>query len=171
MRGMRIASVAMALGVFALNHSAKAQTTYTVVPSQCGTAVNLMQCIVDLSPANSLGFYPTLHITDSLTASTGGLVDWTTTLGPTGKYLGGGVIEQDSSGHYLSYPIWSKVCSNGLCSEQVTALTVYFDGSYIGGGLYGGCVTLHMSYRSQYSYPGGWKWIRTVSGGLVTLTK
>lgn len=171
MRGMRIATVAMALGVFALNHPAKAQTTYAVVPGACGTAANLMQCIVDLSPANPLGIYPTLHITDSLTSNVGGLVDWSTTLGPTGHYLGWGVIKEDSSDHYLSYPIWSKVCSNGSCTEQVTALTVYFEGTYIGGGTYAGYFTLHMSYKYQYGLEGGWRWIRNVTGGLVTLTK
>lgn len=171
MRGMRIAAVAMALGVFALNQSAKALTTYSVVPSQCGAAANLMQCIVDLSPANPLGIYPTLRVTDSLTANTGGLVDWSTTLGLTGHYLGGGVIQQDSSDHYMSYPIRSKVCSNGSCTEQVTALTVYFEGTYIGGGTYAGYFTLHMIYKYQYGLEGGWRWIRTVTGGLVALTK
>ena len=170
MRGMRIAGAVMALGMCALGHSAKAQTTYSIAPSLCGIALNLMQCIVDLSPATYLGVDPTLRISDSLTGDTGGLVDWSSVWGPAVKYLGGGVIEQDSNGHYLSYPIWSKVCSNGLCSKQVTALTVYFEGLYIGGGTYEGYVTLHMSYRSQYSYPGGWKWIRTVAGGAVTLT-
>lgn len=172
MRGMRIAAAAaISLGVCVLNHSAQAETTYTVVPGQCGGVANLLQCAVNLSPANPIGIYPTLELTDDLVEDTGGLVDWSTTHGPTGRNLGKGFIKENSQGHYLSYPVRSKVCSNGSCAEQVTALTVYFEGEYIGGGIYAGYYTLHMSYQRQYSLAGGWKWVRTVTGGLVTLTQ
>src|SRR5579871_1040909 len=171
MRGMRLAAVAMALGVCALNPSAKAQTTYTVIPGPCGGAVNSLQCTLYLSPANAIGIYPALQLTDDLIQDSGGLVDWSSTQGPEGRNLGNGVIKQDSQGHYLSYPVRSKVCSNGSCAEQVTALTVYFEGPYIGGRIYAGYYTLHMSYEHQYSLYGGWKWVRTVTGGLVTLTQ
>lgn len=172
MRGMRIAAVAIALGVGVLNQSANAQVTYTVVPTQCGTAVNPMQCTLDLSPANQLGIYPTLQMTDDLINNTGGLVDWSTTQGPTGHYLGSGVMQYDTATQrYQSYPTFSQICSNGACTRQATALTVYFTGTYIGGGTYAGLYTLHMSYKYQYSFRGGWKWIRTVTGGLVTLTQ
>jgi hypothetical protein len=174
MRGVRIAEVAMTLAVCTLNFAAlpaHAQTTFVIVPSLCGTAVNLMQCTIDLSPATPLGVYPTLKMSDDLINNTGGLVDWSSTMGPAGRYLGGGVIQQDSKGNYMSYPIWSQVCSNGSCSRQATTLTVYFTGTYIGGGTYAGYYTLQMSYKYQYSYRQGWKWIRTVTGASVTLTK
>lgn len=172
MRGVRIAAVAIALGVCVLNVSAKAQVTYTVVPSQCGTVVNPMQCTLDLSPANQLGIYPTLQMTDDLIKDTGGLVDWSTTQGPTGQYLGSGVIQYDSATQqYRSYPTFSQICSNGACTTQATSVTVYFTGTYIGGGTYAGLYTLHMSYKHQYSYRTGWKWIRAVTGGLVTISQ
>lgn len=171
MRGMRIAAAAMALGLCALNHAGIAQTTYNIVPGQCGGAVNLLQCTVDLSPANPIGIYPTLKMTDDLVENTGGLVDWSTTQGPTGRNLANGVIKEDSRGHYMSYPVWTRVCSNGSCAEQVTALTVYFEGGYIGGGIYAGYYTAHMTYKHLYYVTGGWKWIRTITGGVVTLTQ
>jgi hypothetical protein len=174
MRGVQIAAVAMALGVCALNHaalSANAETTYTVVPGQCGGALNLMQCAIALYPANRLGIYPTLQMTDNLIDNTGGLVDWSTTHGPTGHYLGAGLIQTDETdGRYRSYPTLSHVCSNGACSEQVTALTVYFHGAYIGGGIYTGLYTLHMSYKYE-DLRGARRWIRTIIGGVITLTR
>ena len=172
MRGMRIAAAAaISLGLCVLNRPAQGETTYTVIPRQCGGVLNLLQCAVNLSPSNSIGIYPTLQIADDLVKNTGGLVDWSTTRGPAGRNLGIGVIRKNSQGHYLSYPVWNKVCSNGSCAEQVTALTVYFEGEYIGGGIYAGYYTLHMRYQRQYSLMGGWKWVRTVTGGLVTLTQ
>lgn len=154
--------------------AAFAQTTYSVVPTQCGVATNPMQCTLDLSPANSLGIYPTLQLTDDLVNDTGGLVDWSTTQGPTGQYLGAGVIEQSCSGGicaYESYPLWAQFCSNGACLTAVSTLTVYFDGSYIGGGRYAGFYTLHMTYKRSYNYRTGWRWIRTVTGGAVRISE
>lgn len=171
MRGMRIAAVAMALGVCALSNAAKAQTTHKIIPGQCGVVVNPLQCTLYLSPAKPIGIYPALQLTDDLLKGSGGLVDWSTMPGLTGRNLGFGVIKKNPQGHYLSYPTWTRVCSNGSCSEQVTTLTVYFQGTYIGGGIYAGYYTLHMSYLYRYNLTGGWKWVRTVTGGLVTLTQ
>ncbi len=171
MSKVRTAAVTIALGVIAFNHAAEAQTTYTVAPGQCGVTVSQLQCTIALPPANSLGIYPTLQLTDDLGTDTGGLVDWSTMKGLNGQYLGDGVIQKDSGGRYRSYPVWSRECSNGSCTEQVTAVTVYFEGTYIGGGVYSGLYTLHMSYSYTYSFRGGWRWIRKVTGGAVTLTQ
>lgn len=164
-------AAALAVFVCALNQAARAQTAFTIAPTQCSAASGNFQCIFNLPPANALGIYPTLQATDDLVHDTGGLVDWSNAVGPAGRYLGGGVIQRNSAGQYLSYPVWSRVCSNGSCSQQVTSLTVYFEGTYVGGGTYAGYYTLHMSYAYKYTFRGGWRWVCTVTGGLVTLTK
>ena len=163
--------VALAVFFFALHPAARAEITFAIAPTQCSAPVGNFQCTLILPPANALGIYPTLRFTDDLVNDSGGLVDWSTALGPAGKYLGAGVIQRNAAGHYLSYPVWSRVCSGTSCSEQVTSLTVYFDGTYIGGGTYAGLYTLHMSYAYKYTFRGGWRWVRTITGGLVTLTQ
>src|ERR1700719_3338516 len=103
-----LVSSALLLGGLVLN----AQTTYSVVPSACGTVADQpMSCIVDLSPATITGVYPTLHLTDDLVNDSGGLVDWSSTKGSSNEcgtppcYLGGGVIQYDQVNHrYRSYP-------------------------------------------------------------------
>jgi hypothetical protein len=165
---IRIAAASFLL----LSVAAFASTTYGVIQSNCGTVVDQpMQCVIDLSPATPMGVYPTLRLTDDLVKDSGGLVDWSSTQGPTGGYLGGGVIQSGPNG-YRSYPIRAKFCSNGACITEVSTLTVYFDGTYAqasGGGPYSGYVTLQFSYYRQYEMGGTYKWIRTVTGGSVTI--
>lgn len=152
--------------------AAFASTTYGIVRSTCGLVVDQpMQCVIDLSPANLLGIYPTLRLTDDLVHDSGGLVDWSTTKGPTGGYLGGGVIQTGTNG-YRSYPLRAQFCSNGVCITEVSVLTVYFAGTYApasGGGMYTGVVTIHFGYYRQYQIGGTSKWVRSVTGGTVTI--
>jgi len=154
-----------------LSAAAFASTNYGVVPSNCGKAVEPLQCIIDLSPATPMGVYPTLRLSDDVVNNSGGLVDWSSTKGPSGGYLGGGVIQQGPNG-YRSYPLWAQFCSNGACSKQVSTLTVYFEGTYAqasGGGPYSGYVTLHFSYYRQYGGGTTYTWVRSVTGGSVTI--
>ena len=165
--------IRMAAGsVLLISVAAFASTTYSVVRTNCGRVVDQpMQCIMDLSPANPLGIYPTLWLTDDLVKDSGGLVDWATTQGPTGGYLGGGVIQKGSNG-YQSFPIWARFCSNGACITEVSALTVYFKGAYApasGGAPYAGVLALHFNYYRQYEIGGTYRWVRLVTAGTVTI--
>lgn len=178
-----LATVLLLSGLMAI-----AQTTYQIVPGQCPMNDIPTQCSVTMSPANPLGFYPSLTLYDDLSnnsvdnappGDTYRLLEFETTQGPSGGYLGNGVVQVNASipygqpGHYRSYPLFAQFCnaSGTQCITDVAALTVYFEGNYApasGGGFYSGSLTMHFGYKWIY-YRGAWRVERNVTGGAVTI--
>lgn len=183
--------------VFAL--SAKAQSvSYDIVTGTCPMNDIPTMCTADMSPANPLGFYPSVTLVDDLSnnsvddAPPGDsfrFLEFSTTLGPnncgyakngTACYLGNGVVQVNQEipygqpGHYRSYPIFSQFCNTTgtVCITDASALTVYFEGQYVqasGYGFYTGLGTWHFSYTYACSPRYGCKWTRHITAGKVVI--
>lgn len=164
---------------------------YSIVATTCPMMDIPTNCTVNMSPANNVGFYPSMTLADDLSnnafdnappGDTYRLIEFETTQGPSGGDLGNGIVQVNAAipygeaGHYRSYPVFAQYCntSDTVCITDVTALTVYFEGNYApasGGGAYNGYLTMHFSYQYKYFGPkyGGWKWVRSVTGGSVSI--
>lgn len=129
---------------------AHAQTTYTVVPSQCGIEQPTLSCIVDLSPETSAGVYPTMRVYQinyRTAAEYQGYIEFSTVQTPKG-YVGYAQV-------YSSVPI-----SGGV--------RFYFAGSYVSGGTYTGEADVMLTYRTRY-LSGRWVPYVTAQSGTVTI--
>jgi hypothetical protein len=162
--------LALSLAGFAV--SASAATSYSIVPGQCAGSLSdaPLACIVSLSPALPTGEYPSLNFTDWILTDGHGTVGWTATEGLSGHNLSAGAIQNNCHG-FCSSPTYAQFCSNGACIDEVSELTVYFEGTYIGGGEYSGWYTAHFNYTYQTLIGGSHRWVRAVTGGGVKFTE
>lgn len=155
--------------------SLHASTVYNIVPNtDCAGSLNdsPLSCIVELTPQLPIGEFPTLNLSDWIETDGHGTVGWSSVKGPTGQSLGAGSVQDNCHG-FCTAVSNAQFCSNGQCITDVAAMTVFFEGTYIGGGQYAGHYTVSFTYSYRTFVGGSHEWVRSVSssGGTVTITE